>query len=163
MRRTFEQTHYCADASCEGFTGFEVTWNPEVWDPNWGGHPAEPQSDVCPHCKSGMLDGPVAFEDAIAGMLDELRDGGAIGETNLHEVDERAMLAAIQKELARQWGERYRAKYGPCPRCRGVGQVVISSHSVGGGCVNDQWDVCPACNGTPTTQHLSPATSKEAA
>ena len=59
-----------------------------------------------------MLDGPVAFEDAIAGLLDELKDGGAIGETNLHEVNERELLAAIQKELERQVRDAWKAEYG---------------------------------------------------
>jgi len=110
--RGFTQTHYCADAKCEGFTGFEVRWNPDVWDPEWGGHPAEPTSDVCPHCKSGMLDEPVAYEDAIGGLLDELAGGGAIALGDTTAVDERQLLAAIQEELRRQARDAWKAEYG---------------------------------------------------
>lgn len=34
-----------------------------------------------------------------------------------------------------------------CPRCRGQGEVV-TSYPIGGGCFNDSWDMCTACNGT---------------
>lgn len=35
-----------------------------------------------------------------------------------------------------------------CLRCRGMGEIVARVRPVGGGCVNDDWDLCPACNGT---------------
>lgn len=34
-----------------------------------------------------------------------------------------------------------------CPRCKAVGEVLAASYAVGGGCVNDEWDICPACGG----------------
>lgn len=40
------------------------------------------------------------------------------------------------------------AKPPKCRVCLGMGEVVARSRNVGGGCVNDDWDVCPACNGT---------------
>lgn len=46
-----------------------------------------------------------------------------------------------------------------CQRCDGQGEVVTSFH-IGGGCYNDSWDLCPACNGTgrakTTTLTLTP-------
>lgn len=40
------------------------------------------------------------------------------------------------------------AKPPKCRVCLGMGEVVARSRNVGGGCVNDDWDLCPACNGT---------------
>lgn len=154
--RGFTQTHYCADAKCPGFEGFEVKWAPDTMT-----DPAYPLDDLCPHCRSGILDQPVAYEDAIDGLLDELAAGGGIGFVDASEVNHRALLAAVQTELQRQARERHHS--GACRTCKGRGEVLIGSHSVGGGCWNDQWDVCPACNGVSATQALSPATSKEAA
>lgn len=154
--RGFTQTHYCANAKCPGFEGFEVKWAPDTMV-----DPAYPLTDTCPTCGAGMIDERVEYEDAIDGLMDELLQGGAIGDYDLATLDRRALLAVVQTELQRQARERHHS--GVCRTCKGRGEVLIGSHSVGGGCWNDQWDVCPACNGVSATQHLSPATSKEAA
>ena len=107
MSRSFTQTHYCADATCKGFTGFEVRWAGSTQI-----DPAYPVDDTCPHCKAGMLDEPVEFEDAIDGLLDELLQGRAIGDYDLATLDRRAVLAAVQAELERQAREAWRARYG---------------------------------------------------
>lgn len=112
MRRAFTQTHYCADATCKGFDGFEVRWNPDMWDPTWGGQPAEPQTDTCPHCHSGMLDEPVSYEDAIDGLMDELQQGNAIGSYDFAALDRKAVLAAVQQELQRQERDARNARLG---------------------------------------------------
>lgn len=39
-----------------------------------------------------------------------------------------------------------------CRKCRGLGEYLAASFHVGGGCYNDHWDVCPACNGTGVAQ-----------
>lgn len=154
--RGFTQTHYCADASCPGFEGFEVRWAGATdVDPAW------PITDTCPHCRAGMLDEPVQFEDAIDGLLDELLEGGGIGPYDLATIDRRQLLAAVQAELARQARARWEERNSPCARCQGRGEVLIGSHSVGGGCWNDQWDVCPSCNGESAVNPDPFATPKE--
>ena len=45
---------------------------------------------------------------------------------------------------------------GPCSKCRGTGEVVARSRSVGGGCVNDDWDVCPRCHGAQVVPAHAP-------
>ena len=37
-----------------------------------------------------------------------------------------------------------------CRTCRGKGEVLMTTHAVGNGCVNDTWDICHTCNGTGT-------------
>lgn len=34
-----------------------------------------------------------------------------------------------------------------CPRCNGAGEIVARTRHVGGGAVNDDYDICPACGG----------------
>ena len=108
--RGHTQTHYCQDAACPGFTGFSVRWAPDT-GPSYasGGEPGYPLTDTCPHCGAEMADAPVKYEDAIAGLLDELYSGNAIG--HYEKVNERAMLAAIQAELKRQRREAFNKKY----------------------------------------------------
>ena len=33
-----------------------------------------------------------------------------------------------------------------CPRCQGLGEVLVASRHIGGGCFNDEWGICPKCN-----------------
>lgn len=35
-----------------------------------------------------------------------------------------------------------------CPRCRGNGEIVVASYDLGDGVYNDDFDICPRCNGT---------------
>lgn len=34
-----------------------------------------------------------------------------------------------------------------CARCNGTGEIVARTRHVGGGAVNDDYDICPACGG----------------
>jgi hypothetical protein len=136
--RGFTQTYYCADAKCPGFEGFEVKWAGSTQI-----DPAYPIDDTCPTCGAGMLDQPVAYEDAIDGLMDELLQGGAIGDYDLATLDRRALLAVVQTELTRQRLERLYVTV-TCRDCSGDGHYQAP---------NSVWEegtldlTCEACNG----------------
>lgn len=50
-----------------------------------------------------------------------------------------------------------------CPRCHGMGETLVASYAVGGGCFNDEWDICHACGGTGTATTQQPTEKVEEA
>lgn len=149
-------TAYCQRVTCEGSSGVTCTKVPDTWtDPGWW----EPEE--CPHCHGELKDTRPDFEDIVAGLIDELHQAELL-DTSV-DVDERALFGAIQAELDRQAlaiRRLEREQEAACPRCGGFGEVLFGSHAVGGECWNDQWTICPECNG----ESAKPlATSKEAA
>lgn len=89
-------THYCADASCDGFKGFPVTWAPDTEI-----DPAYPLTDTCPHCGHNMLDSPPDL-DIVEEAVDALTDSDLLGGLPTGALDARAMLRAIQTEYEKQ-------------------------------------------------------------
>mgnify|MGYP001226977659 FL=1 len=99
-------THYCRWSACDGFDGFPVRWTePSLTEP------AYPTRDTCPYCEWDMLDSPIAYEDALDGLLDELADSWAVPHEYTYGVDRRELLTVIQRELKRQRRDREWAVY----------------------------------------------------
>lgn len=87
-----------------------------------------------------------ALREAV--RLDEKRDPRA--HARLTEV--RAAFAAHGINDAYVQGAETAAREAArqpitCARCNGTGEVVARTRHVGGGAVNDDYDICPACGG----------------
>lgn len=89
---------------------------------------------------TGLTANPELVDLTVNELLDRaerLVDELANRRTRRHE----AFVRALQTPLANH-------THPTCSRCGGTGEILASSTSVGGGAVNDHWDVCPRCNGT---------------
>lgn len=139
-------TAYCSDPTCLGWDGVEVLYTGDTWE-----EPGENVPNECPHCSGPLTDQhELDVENAVADLLEAL-DAAHLLPSGL-KVNELELVRAVITELRRQ---HKRAKthelaktLNTCGRCHGRGEIVVATRGVGGGCVNDDWDVCTACNGT---------------
>jgi len=139
-------TAYCSDPTCLGWDGVEVLYTGDTWE-----EPGENVPNECPHCSGPLTDQhELDVENAVADLLEAL-DAAHLLPSGL-KVNELELVRAVITELRRQ-AQRAKARelaktLNTCHRCQGRGEIVISSRHVGGGCINDDWDVCPVCHGT---------------
>lgn len=140
-------TLLCTDPTCDGWHGIDGLYTGDTWD-----SPGDTVPEECPTCNGPLVArseariDPVTATDALLTALDEH------GLLATNDLDEAALLAVIVTEVRRQAKTakaRALAKsLNTCSRCNGRGEIVARSTSVGGGCVNDDWDVCPGCRGS---------------
>lgn len=81
---------FCRTASCRGFWGITVHW-----DPGDATCPPYPAIDYCPHCKADIYEEQLPYENAIAGLLDALDESDT-------GIDPHPLLVAIQTNLEEQ-------------------------------------------------------------
>lgn len=104
-RRRNTVTQFCHDVTCEGATGFPVVVVPATeTDPAWLAE------DACPLCKGDLHDAPIAWENPVDALADELEQAGVLEENEQQEVDWRHVFKAVHAELERQRAVRYRAE-----------------------------------------------------
>lgn len=107
MRRNQRLTLRCWNANCVGWHGVEVIYVPDSWT-----EPGFIDPDHCPTCSGELHDDPAPYEDAIAGLLDELHVAGILNSQEVNGVDDEELLAVIQAEIERQRRERQREERG---------------------------------------------------
>lgn len=90
MPRADIHTEFCRDATCPGFGGVDVPW-----DPGDETCPPFPEIDACPHCGYDLVGQQLPYEDAIGALLDALDESDT-------GIDALELLVAIQAGLERQ-------------------------------------------------------------
>lgn len=88
-------THYCWNSNCGGWHGVKAYYRPStIYEPG------EWLPEECPHCFGEISDTRPTYEDAMAGLIDELMGVGVLPLTAI--VDDLELFQAVQKELERQ-------------------------------------------------------------
>ncbi len=146
MRGRSYDTAYCSDPTCPGWDGVDRLYTGDSMVDEGEYIPNE-----CPHCDHRLTgERELDAETAVATLL-EVLDGADLLPSGLN-IDELAVVRAVIEEVRRQAKTakaRALAKsLNTCARCHGRGEIVARSRSVGGGCVNDDWDTCPDCRGS---------------
>lgn len=119
-RRGRHVTFYCHDVTCEGAGGFEVYEHPATET-----DPPDLAIDHCPVCRGDLFDEPIAWENPMEALADELEQAGVLEENERQEVDWRHVFLAVHQELGRQRAVRYRAEREAKRAAREVPQAVI--------------------------------------
>lgn len=146
MRSSGWSEHVCNDPTCPGWDGVEARYTGDTWE-----EPGEWVPNECPRCGGPLSDShELDAENAVGELLDAL-DTAQLLPSGL-KVNELDVVRVAIKELRRQAKQtrdlEFARNLNTCPRCRGRGEIVIFSRHVGGGCVNDDWDICPECHGS---------------
>lgn len=137
---------YCSDPTCAGWDGVEVLFTGDTLT-----EPGECVPNECPHCSGPLTDShELDVENSVGELLDAL-DTAHLLPTGLkvNELDVvRAVITELRRQAKRAKVHELAKNLNTCHRCRGRGEIVTATRHVGGGCVNDDWDICQACNGT---------------
>lgn len=88
-------THYCWNSNCGGWHGVKAYYRPSTFY-----EPGEWEPEYCEECYGALHESRPNYEDAIAGLVDELIQESIIPPRT--RVDELELFQAVQKELERQ-------------------------------------------------------------